>query len=394
MFANKHKHTISFTDLERSYSEQYNVSLRMARLELKSSDEAAAIASMLELEDSKFGGMYIETDPKFKIVFNVKRTKHCNKKSNVHADKCNKRFTKKIKKLINKKKLNRYVKIRKVSFSLADINLLKSKALELAREYAVDGYTLPSSVITGKVELRVVNLYDFENRIYNAGVDLPKELVLTGIDKSNLPKSQSVGGLPIGIQGLVTLCTTGFVTQNSSGVRGITTADHCVINPVTYDGALINQGFVDLGTPEARLPSQDIKWFALPAAQVAASSNRIISDLTASGAPIFTTITGISGAYKAQYVCKYGSTTGKTCGKVVEVNYSYTDSEGTQITNSVLITKDGTPNGGTLSDSGDSGGPYFVNGKAIGTHIGGDDFSSTFSPITNVRAMGTRVLIQ
>ena len=88
-------------------------------------------------------------------------------------------------------------------------------------------------------------------------------------------------------------------------------------------------------------------------------------------------------------VCKYGMTTGGTCG---EIDYkTYAPSWVTSAA-STFIYVDGDGLGVNLSEGGDSGGPWYLEYFAYGIHSGGGGNDSIYMPINYISSIGVSVL--
>ena len=183
--------------------------------------------------------------------------------------------------------------------------------------------------------------------------------------------------------GLTPQCTTGFSVKNTlaitgvpAGTRGITTAGHCLNNSQYYGGLLLKyvKG-LDTGP-------YDVEWHTtssyIPTNKIQVSTTGLTRNITGTR-PAASQIIG-------EYVCKYGRTTKYTCGYISHKafkpdNHDDKDIPGSSI-NAVTHTATfirvtnvgfgviGVGATKNLSDTGDSGGPWFVEGIAYGTHVG------------------------
>ena len=141
-------------------------------------------------------------------------------------------------------------------------------------------------------------------------------------------------------------CTTGYsVKQNVTAVPGITDANHCS-NDGHWNGYTLP---FKLGREGS---GHDEQWFGTTTGVIAqpwvydGGGNRHILSKT----PRSSQTTGT-------YVCKYGKTTGLTCGTIVNNNLCWPDNG----CGFVQVTADID-----LSQGGDSGGPVFRNNAAYG----------------------------
>ncbi|WP_431246819.1 cell wall-binding repeat-containing protein [Leifsonia xyli] len=88
------------------------------------------------------------------------------------------------------------------------------------------------------------------------------------------------------------------------------------------------------------------------------------------GAPLGTapaTVTGVAAAVVGAPLCKSGSTTGWTCGQVLDTDYSIpvADTDGTHTVNAIIAS--------TCADHGDSGGAAMIGSTAVGLVSAGPD---------------------
>ncbi len=177
-------------------------------------------------------------------------------------------------------------------------------------------------------------------------------------------------------------CSIGFNGFSSSGAKEFVTAGHCT-NPVRGDVWSLKMSAPDAtGTKEAQLGypvpgstsvgsgGYDIGRIAVPTAV-----NALPGVLTwggGVGAPLASTplnITGRSAATVGANVCKSGSTTGWTCGSVLDVDYD-ASVQGSTI-NSIVTSACTRP--------GDSGGSLVMGSVAVGVTSWSVDSDGTSS---------------
>lgn len=178
-------------------------------------------------------------------------------------------------------------------------------------------------------------------------------------------------------------CTAAFTVRNSSGVRGISTAQHCAIGRryLRYS----NHGtssYTTIGRKGTRSGDYgDVSWFGrgsyLPIARFyyTGGSTRPVS--------------GSTIQYRGQTVCNYGLTTGRKCLTVHKrgVSYSY---GGYSYRNLTAASRH-------VTAGGDSGGPWYYGHSAVGVHSGRvyvDGASrSVYSEVRHLRnGLGLRLL--
>ena len=162
-------------------------------------------------------------------------------------------------------------------------------------------------------------------------------------------------------------CTVGFNGSSSSGAKEFITAGHCT-NNVTGSVFSLKMSAPDTtGTLDAQLGSPVPGSTALDTAgndvgriAVPAGVNAVPAVFTwggGRGAPLASwQITGRAAATVGASVCKSGSTTGWTCGGVLEVDYD-ADVEGA-VVNSIVTS--------ACTQAGDSGGSVVMGSTAVG----------------------------
>jgi len=88
-------------------------------------------------------------------------------------------------------------------------------------------------------------------------------------------------------------------------------------------------------------------------------------------------------------VCKYGRTTGYTCG-TIETKQFDPDGSGTLFNATFIYVDGGSVN---LSEGEDSGGPWFYGTTAYGVHKGGSGNDAWFMAQNYMSALNIRVKI-
>lgn len=179
-------------------------------------------------------------------------------------------------------------------------------------------------------------------------------------------------------------CTSGFTVVHASAGFGVLTAGHCansltITTPQGNTKALTYYAGANSG-------ARDVQWHLAYGqtfenkVKVSPSGNYLRITSQASSHPIGT------------YICKYGKTTGNTCGTVASANY---DPDGWGSTFSADFVEVNNSNGGNLSSGGGSGGPWYSNfGKAYGIHkgsSGGDSNDAVFTKIDQIASLGLTV---
>lgn len=149
-------------------------------------------------------------------------------------------------------------------------------------------------------------------------------------------------------------CTSGFSVKQGwiFITKGITTAGHCS-DTQSFSGT--NLPFQS----ENWAGSYDIQWHTAPGYTL---MNKIkvgigfTRDITATKSRSSQSVGG--------YVCKYGTTTDYACGYISDKNFNPQTQQNNEPT---FIRVKNTAGWNVLADSGDSGGPWFINNDAYGT---------------------------
>jgi hypothetical protein len=184
-------------------------------------------------------------------------------------------------------------------------------------------------------------------------------------------------------------CQTGFVVANYSGQRGVSSAQHC------GTGLIDLQTNGSVGTWQAGIESLgeglDISWHR--------SSSHTYPNViyTPNGEIAITASRGISlmpyGSQaclsRTQYNPSLGSPT-VSCGIIYNAQYYFTNpSTGLKTGPWVAVSQQGST---VLSQSGDSGGPWFTGNAALGIHRGKDPSGySFFTPVERLSRLSVYV---
>jgi len=155
----------------------------------------------------------------------------------------------------------------------------------------------------------------------------------------------------------LTSCTAGFTVRSGGNVTGITTAAHCA-NAQSFNGtSLPYQG--------SKSNTTDVQWHTTP--------NLTDAGKIKLGPTTYRLVTGhlaYTDVYNGMTLCKYGNSTGYDCGEVTSIGYlpvwiSPSSPYFGRLTNCST----------DMSTGGDSGGPIFHNGSAVGLTSGYDSIN-------------------
>lgn len=177
--------------------------------------------------------------------------------------------------------------------------------------------------------------------------------------------------------GLLDNCTAGFTLRNSSGGRGISTAAHCKTSPYKYRNHSGDGGWTMIYRQRAHSGTYgDLARYSV-GSKTATRTFYYDWNKKRYATAVASPRVGIS-------VCNFGKTTGRTCSTVYKLNTTRGIYKGLTATKK------------SVTDHGDSGGPWYYGGTAYGVHSGRASIwlvsRSQFSPAVNLpSAVGMRV---
>ncbi|MEM8532820.1 MAG: S1 family peptidase [Chloroflexota bacterium] len=336
------------------YAKDMEVSLNEATSRLELQDAVGVLnAKLAEQETETFAGMWIEHEPAYRIV--VQFTENGEQT---------------IQPYIENSSLKDFVEVQHADSSYAELVETQLDAIEMLDRQQL-AFDADINIEEGKVDIYVTEqttdkvetlIGEAAKEADQASIDTNDEqdnaelldiIEINTVDqlsRSTQSTSYAFGG------GEATECTTGFLVRDGNGTYGLTTAGHC---PDTQNFLGNNIPFV-AGSDSG---SYDLQWHTIGSLTPSATINKS-TDYTQ-----WESITGTvsrSAQPNGTYVCKYGKTTGLTCGLVnsnsVRPNY-IKDAAPT-------FMRVKTTDGSRMTLGGDSGGPYFLNGKAYGIQSG------------------------
>ena len=342
----------------QSYAAEVGVSIDEALERLKLQSTIGQLETELRLQEADtFAGMWIEHTPTFEIV--VQFTDYVDDT--------------RMQSYIEQGLLTDMINVQTAQWSLAQLEANQAMAISTAQEM---GVTVESgiNVFKNQVELYVEEEADLNLLVEQAA--LTPESVLnddTGmefikVDAFSTADANIFGGLAM------STCTSGFAVSNSGGTRGVTTAGHCGNSQQVVGESLSFQ-------QEQFGGSSDLQWHTAPGNTILpqffdGSSNRSVTGTRSRNSQ------PLNG-----FVCKYGKTTGNTCGFIVDKNLSLSFVPNSSAT-FIRVSNDGQD----LSSGGDSGGPWFSGNTAYGIHSCGIGNDSCYTAINYVSGLGVSVL--
>ncbi len=340
----------------QSYARSQNVSLKEATWRLKLQPVIGQLnAALANAERGTFAGLWIEHSP-YRIVA---------------------RFTEpaameRVAGYLQGTGLERFVDLEQAPLSLAQLQSSQASVHRLAREL--------DTQVESEINLQAnwVQVYTLDPAALSARMNqfdrgLPAGVMVFPVERLSSPEVNIYGGLAI------STCTTGFSVQNGSGTRGVSTAAHCS-NTQSYSGTSLPYQSGDI------TGNQDVQWHTAPGFTVTNQFN------DGSSARSCTGTLSRSSQNVGDYVCKYGKTSGYTCGAISSTTYapSYVTSA-----SATFIRVDNNQGYADLSSPGDSGGPWFLANTAYGTHSGepgADAGDSIYMAINYIPSLSVSVL--
>ena len=343
------------------YASDYGVTLEEAKRRLGLQGSAGALqADLMGSESATFGGLWIQHEPDFKIVVRFTRDGESTVRPYVTGG-----------------ALSGIVEVRTADATLNDLKTAQASATTLARGFGIPVES-QIDVIENRVKLFVVDKAGLDSSLTTSAVQLPSKVDVVTVSELSRTTTDISGGLT------VNGCTTGFSVRHSSGTEGITTAAHCPTSQ-SYNGTnLPYQG-------EAYGTSYDLQWHSTPGFTV---QNAVYDG---SGyRPVYATRHRDLQAAN-QYVCKYGDTTGYGCGYIVTTSFLPSISTYCPTCSWLPTWVRVHRHGVDLSDSGDSGGPWFSGSTAYGTMKNAflsptGSWDGIYMPINYVSFLGLTVL--
>jgi hypothetical protein len=334
-----------------AYAAETGVNVEEAVRRLQLQREAGALeAALSESERATFAGLWIEHEPVYRVV--VRFTDRASEE--------------RLRSRIAGTGLSGLVELRRAEVSLAELEERRGNARQLARQlrFPVD---TDINVKENRAEIFSDRPQALGTAIAAARANLPDRVEVIGVAELAQP-AVLIGGTS------GSTCTGGFTVRGYSGELGISTAAHCG-NSQAFNG--ISLPF----RAEDQQGNQDVQWHS--ACKLDDVSNEFVTGIGNRSC------TGTQHRdYQAigSYVCKWGMTTGRTCGYIQSksISVSYVTSSA-----ATFVRVDGG-----VVQPGDSGGPWFVENVAYGITSGyfTADWDGIYMPINYISSIGASVL--
>lgn len=322
--------------MAKQYATEYGVSAEEAARRLSLQDRVGALEADLEAREADtFGALYIEHEPTFRVVALFTRDGEQT-----------------IQPYVAGTPLEDVVEVRQVDATLAELEAAQAKATNIYESRGV-AFNSDIDVVRNRAEVYVPDEGRAQRRVQS--VQLPDQAVEMGVDTLSTFEDSMYGGRAL------STCTSGFTVRHKGGAEGFLTAGHCRPHPA--DGAQYLNGTLMPYQQQDFQGSQDVQWHTSPGmddrAYFRAGSNILY--------PV-RRIEGRSQQTRGRFVCKYGMSTGRTCGEIAGNDFD----PGADFNDTFIRVCKPRANICTenLSSPGDSGSPWFDGRTALGVHSG------------------------
>lgn len=355
----------------KQYAKTYGLELEEALSRLRLQPAIGRLnAELTEKEGATFAGLWVQHDPKYLIVVQFTPGGGTGLQKLIQGG--------------NFAELYPFIDVRTAERSLRELADIQAAAQKVAR---TEGVPTESSV---DVKENRVNLFttrpDFlasalqvadKARAAVGAEPLLAAVAIVEVEALSAPARYLNGGHHL------TSCTVGFAVQDGGGTKGVITAGHCNSTQAFNTRALPYQS-------EAYGGSHDVQWHTAPAELHV--TNRIWDGLFDASTPNYRFIDGTrprSLQFIGEVVCKYGMTTGATCGTISSTTFTpgYVPSAAATF----IVVTSGTQD---QSEPGDSGGPWYSGSTAYGVMSGHflGNFDAIYMAIDYSTTLGVNVL--
>ena len=331
----------------KQYAAAFEVEVDEALHRLKLQAVAGRLGAELAVKErATFGGLWIQHTPSYRVVAHFTDKGGHNLQDYLAAE--------------GLEDLAPAIERRTVALSLRRLEAVQAAARRVARRQGIEADSR-INVSENRVELLttapavLVHAITAESRTSKeiANLQLPSNVEVIGVERLSRPQAYIYGGLQ------VTHCTSGFAVQSSGGALGISTAGHCDDTQAYNIRSLPYQNGQFSG-------SIDAQWHTAPDLF---PTNRAFDGQVDTTTPSYRLITASkprSQQVIGEFVCKYGMTSGYTCGTITSTTLAPGYIPGATAT---YVQVDNSSQ--DQSEPGDSGGPWFSGNTAYGLMSGG-----------------------
>lgn len=338
------------------YADTYGVSTDEAARQIVQQREAAKLAAQIKKnETASYGGHYIEHKPVHRVVF---------------------KFTGDAVAILARYTQDPFYVAETVAVPLSELKNTQSTVYGLLKGLGMESVSR-IDYPTNRVEFYVADPAAAQALVAAGTLKIPAYVTIgKALDLDPQREASVEGGRPIGA------CTTGYtIYKTGTTNRYITTAGHCS-NTMTYNGVSLPTA----GENWAPNSTYDYQWHTVP------TSFTRPTNVIYEGLPNLLTIEGVwfyEDMQVGDELCKWGSETGYTCGKIYDLHYNLLGVPGfVRVHNTDNI---------NLSEGGDSGAPWYEAywHEAWGTH---SDHArenlndAVFMPVSYMSSTGHAVL--
>ena len=334
-----------------SYADQQSIKLGEAVRRLQLQREIGDLDAALSKEEQvTFAGLWIEHEPEYRVI--VRFTDHFDEE--------------RLRARVAGTALEGLVEMRPAAVSLLQLGERRATVHQLVRQlrFAVD---TDINVRENRVEIYSDRPQALHAALVAARATLPERVEIVPV--AGLSQPAVLRGGESG-----STCTGGFTVRGYNAELGISTAAHC-------DNTQYFQGVSLPFRSQDQEGNQDVQWHS--ACKLLDVSNEFNSGIGNRAC--------IGTRHRDQqaigsFVCKWGMTSGRTCGFIQSKNISLW-----WVTNSAstFVRVDGA-----VTLPGDSGGPWFVEDIAYGITSGRftDDNDGIYTAINYISSIGVSVL--
>jgi streptogrisin C len=337
-----------------AYAAQNEVNLDEAVRRLSLQAEIGRLDATLTDQEPTFAGLWVEHKPQFKLVV---RFQDKSAEGRLRT------------RLAATPLANVTVEVRHAAVSLAQLETRRTAAKQRIKRHGIPVDT-DINIRENRVEIQSDRAQSVRAAIAAERAPLPERVEILAVPGLAKPSVLRGGDGDPG------MCTGGFTVRDYYGRVGITTAAHCS-NYTTF------QGFALPFVAESFYDSGDVQWhLACPYTEVTNEFNSGLGYRGCTGAR------GRADQTVGTYVCKWGTTTGRTCGYITSRH-----AEPSYVPNSddTFVRVEGY--GAVLSAPGDSGAPWFLETIAYGINSGAySDGDAIYMPINYLERIAVSVL--